>query len=200
MAAKIVREAGGKVTLAHNLAGACESVAAKTFDLVLLDNHLPDGKGYDFFDQLSRRNPDAPVVMVTGVPDLSEAVSLTRNGLFEYLTKPLSVDALAACLHRAKLRMRASAPASEATEWFGESSAMREVRQQLGQAAKHPASTVLFTGETGSGKDLAVHRGELRGAAGGNVRIGIVRRGTRRVHGRGQKADRAGRRSGGRDT
>lgn len=31
------------------------------FDLVLLDNHLPDGKAYDFFSQISRRNPDAPV-------------------------------------------------------------------------------------------------------------------------------------------
>ena len=155
MAAQVVREEGGKTTVAATLSAARETVADKTFDLVLLDNHLPDGKGYDFFDQLSRRNPDAPVVMVTGVPDLSEAVSLTRNGLFEYLTKPLSVDALAACLHRAKLRMRASAPASDATEWFGESSAMREVLQQLRQAAKHPASTVLLTGETGSGKDLA---------------------------------------------
>jgi two-component system response regulator AtoC len=155
MAAKIVREAGGKVTLAHNLAGACESVAAKTFDLVLLDNHLPDGKGYDFFDQISRRNPDAPIVMITGVPDLGEAVSLTRNGLFEYLTKPISVDALAACLERAKLRLATRETPADATEIFGESPAMRELLTQLRQAAKHAASTVLLTGETGAGKDLA---------------------------------------------
>jgi DNA-binding NtrC family response regulator len=155
MAAQVVREEGGETTVAATLTTAREAVANKTFDLVLLDNHLPDGKGYDFFDQLSRRNPDAPIVMITGVPDLSEAVSLTRNGLFEYLTKPLSVDALSACLHRAKLRMQASAPANDAAEWFGDSSSMREVMQQLRQAAKHPASTVLFTGETGSGKDLA---------------------------------------------
>ena len=155
MAANVVREAGGQVTLAHTLVSAREIVAAKTFDLVLLDNHLPDGKGYDFFNQVSRRNPDAPVVMITGVPDLGEAVSLTRNGLFEYLTKPVSVDALAACLERAKLRLATRETPADVTEIFGESPAMRELLTQLRQAAKHAASTVLLTGETGAGKDLA---------------------------------------------
>ena len=89
-----MREAGGAVTLAHTVASARETVAAKTFDLVLLDNHLPDGKGYDLFEIISRRNPDAPIVMITGVPDLAEAVSLTRNGLLEYVTKSVSADAL----------------------------------------------------------------------------------------------------------
>ena len=155
LAANVVREAGGKVTLAHTLASARDISAAKTFDLVLLDNHLPDGKGYDFFNQVSRRNPDAPIVMITGAPDLSEAVALTRNGLFEYLTKPISVDALAAALTRAKLRLQSRTTSADATEMFGESAAMRDVLQQLKQAAKHAASTVLLTGETGSGKDLA---------------------------------------------
>ena len=155
MAASVVREAGGQVTLAHHLAGAREISANQTFDLVLLDNHLPDGKGYDFFNTIARRNPDAPVVMITGVPDLSEAVSLTRNGLFEYLTKPISVEALTACLERTKLRMRARTEPASAAEWFGESAATRAVLQQLVQAAKHATSTVLLTGETGAGKDLA---------------------------------------------
>jgi DNA-binding NtrC family response regulator len=155
LTANVVRAAGGQVTLAHTVAGAREIGAAKFFDLVLLDNHLPDGKGYDFYDFIARRNPDAPVLMITGAPDLGEAVSLTRNGLFEYLTKPISADALMAALGRAKLRLRSRTAPTSAAEFFGESSAMREVLQQLAQAAKHAASTVLLTGETGSGKDLA---------------------------------------------
>jgi DNA-binding NtrC family response regulator len=155
MAAQVVREEGGQTTVAATLTAAREAAEKKHFDLVLLDNHMPDGKGYDFFDQLSRKNPDAPIVMITGMPDLGEAVALTRNGLFEYLTKPISVDSLAACLQRARLRMNAISLPADSAEWFGESSAMREVMQQLRQAAKHPAGTVLFTGETGSGKDLA---------------------------------------------
>lgn len=154
LAATVVREAGGVVTLAHSIASAREG-AAKNFDVVFLDNHLPDGKGYDFFETVSRRNPDAPIVMITGIPDLGEAVSLTRNGLFEYLTKPVSADALAAMLDRVKLRLRSKTTAESSTDFFSESPAMRDVLRQLTQASKHGASTVLLTGETGAGKDLA---------------------------------------------
>ena len=126
MAAQVVREENGEPTVCHALSGAREAVAGCVFDLVLLDNHLPDGKGYDFFDQLARRNPEAPVVMITGMPDLGEAVALTRNGLFEYLTKPVSVDTLAACLQRAKLRL-ATHETAGGTELFGESQDRKSV-------------------------------------------------------------------------
>jgi two-component system response regulator AtoC len=155
MAAQVVREEGGEPTSVDTLAAAREIVAAKSFNFVLLDNHLPDGKGYGFFEQVVRRNPDAPIVMITGMPDLGEAVTLTRNGLFEYLTKPISVDDLAACLRRAKLRLATRAASSSAAEVFGDSPAIREIMKNLRQAAKHPESTVLLTGETGVGKDLA---------------------------------------------
>lgn len=155
MAGQVVREEGGSSTLVATLADAREAVADRSFDLVLLDNHLPDGKGYDFFDHLARRYPDAPIVMITGMPDLGEAVTLTRNGLFEYVTKPVSVDALAACVGRAKLRLAAREVPLTSADFFGESPAMRQVMAQLRQAAKHAASTVLLTGETGTGKDLA---------------------------------------------
>ncbi len=155
MAAQMVRSAGGTATLAEDLAGARKATANHSFDLVLLDNHLPDGKGYDFFDQLARCHPESPIVMITGMPDLGQAVALTRNGLFDYLTKPVSVDAFAACLVRAKLRLAARDVPAKAAQCFGESVAMREVMTQLRQAAMHATSTVLLTGETGVGKDLA---------------------------------------------
>ena len=168
MAAEVVRAAGAVVTQAHDLAGA-RKAAQQPFDLVLLDNHLPDGKGYEFFDQISRRNPNAPIVMITGAPDLGEAVTLTRNGLFEYLTKPISIAALAACLSRVKMRLHARQTPENPTEWLGDSPAMREVGQFLRQAAKHAASTVLLTGETGTGKDLAARVLHQLSYPGGNA-------------------------------
>jgi DNA-binding NtrC family response regulator len=155
MAADVVRGVSGRATICKTLSEAQQVISNKAFDLVLLDNNLPDGKGYNFYDRLQRQNPDAPVIMITGAPDLGEAVSLTRNGLFEYLTKPVSVDALVASLQRAELRLNANSAISGEAKWFSESPAMREVLQQLRQAAKHSASTVLLTGETGVGKDLA---------------------------------------------
>ena len=155
MAGEVVRGENGVPTIVHDLAHARDAVSKRQFDVVLLDNHLPDGKGYDFFEFLSRRNPEAPVIMITGLPDLTEAIGLTRNGLFDYLTKPVGVGALAACMGRAKLRLAAARFPVDGGDFCGESDAMREVLTQLRQAAKYTASTVLLTGETGVGKDLA---------------------------------------------
>jgi DNA-binding NtrC family response regulator len=170
MVTQVIREAGGQPTHCRTLAEARAATDHRAFDLVLLDNHLPDGKGYDFFDQFSRRNPDAPIVMITGLPDLAEAISLTRNGLFDYLTKPVETDALLACLRRAQLRMRQPDAGDADAAAFGNSAPMRAVLHQLEQAARHPAATVLLTGESGVGKDVAartLHRltfGERAGA------------------------------------
>ena len=155
MVLQLVREEGGRTTHCTTLTEARAVSTERVFDLVLLDNHLPDGKAYDFFAQLSRRNPDAPIVMITGLPDLAEAIALTRNGLFDYLTKPVETDELTACLRRARLRMRQRADLEEDAESVGASDAMRKVMTQLRQAARHPTATVLITGESGSGKDMA---------------------------------------------
>src|SRR5947209_4701517 len=127
----VVRAEGGQPTHCPNLSQARQVTASNSFDLVLLDNHLPDGKGYDFFAHLTRRNSEAPVIMITGIPDLGEAVILTRNGLFDYLTKPVSVDALSDAIRRALLRLRSKAALSAIqTEWFGEAQSMRGVMEQ----------------------------------------------------------------------
>lgn len=158
MVAQIVREEGGVPTHCKTLAEARAVTAQRPFDLVLLDNHLPDGKAYDFFEQFVRRNPAAPIVMITGLPALNEAIALTRNGLFDYLTKPVEAEALTECLRRARLRIhRPEAPDSDLAS-VGDSPAMRGLWQQLGQAARHPAATVLLTGESGAGKDIAARR------------------------------------------
>ena len=93
--------------------------------------------------------------MITGLPDLSEAIAFTRNGLFDYLTKPIETDALVACLRRARLRMRRPESRDSDLASFGNSPAMRGLLEQLGQVARHPEATVLLTGESGSGKDIA---------------------------------------------
>src|SRR5436305_12666589 len=85
MLAKIVREEGGETVLSHNLAAAREQIARRPFDLVILDNGLPDGTGFEFYPQLARLHPASVVVMITGTPVLSQPVELPRYGLFEYL-------------------------------------------------------------------------------------------------------------------
>ena len=153
--AKTVREEGGDVSHGANLKAARTHVERRRFDLVLLDNRLPDGTGYEFFPHLSRLCPDAVVVMITGMPDLGNAVELTRNGLFDYLTKPLNISDLTACLRRVRQRLNHPDRAEIASELTGESPAMREALNSLRQVARHAGTTVLLSGETGTGKDLA---------------------------------------------
>jgi DNA-binding NtrC family response regulator len=155
MLAKIVAEEGGKSVACHTVAAARELVAQRDFDLVILDNGLPDGSGYEFYSQFVRRRPASVVAMVTGAPELSQAIELTRNGLFDYLTKPLDVNSFAALLRRAKLRLRRPALESETDALLGGSPRIREVIIQVEQAARHAIATVLLLGETGTGKDLA---------------------------------------------
>lgn len=155
MLAKVVAEEGGTATECHNLASAREEVAKREFDLVVLDNTLPDGTGYEFHAHLAKRSPGSIVAMITGSPQLSQAVELTRNGLFDYLTKPVDASAFAGLLRRAKLRMHRAGLEADTDVFLGDSPKVREVVLQLDQAARHRNATVLLLGETGAGKDLA---------------------------------------------
>lgn len=155
MVGDVVRDVGGEPCWCNTIGAAMEVTERRGFDLVLMDNHLPDGKGYDFHAQFSRRNPEAPIVMITGAPDLCEAVTLTRNGLFDYLTKPVDTEVLVACLERARQRIGSKAdPVVGPGIWWGKSPVMREVMQQVEQVARHKSATVLVTGESGTGKDI----------------------------------------------
>ncbi len=155
MTGRIVQEAGGNCSVCHSLKAAKAAVSEKVFDVVILDNGLPDGTGFDFYPQLARRNPATIVVMITGAPELSQAVELTRNGLFDYLKKPVDADAFAALLERAKLRLKRQEPNSMPDALLGNSAKIKNVALQLQQVAQHAHAQVLLLGETGTGKDLA---------------------------------------------
>ena len=154
LAAQVIGHEGGRVVHCPTIREARAAIEKETFDLAVLDNRLPDGTGFEFFPHLQRRFPNIVTIMSTGQPELKAAVALTRNGLFDYLTKPMTADALADCIHRAKQRLYRGGDIGP-TEMSGESPVIREVLQMLKQAARHPTATVLLIGETGTGKDLA---------------------------------------------
>ena len=153
--ADVVREEAGEVVWCGTVREADRQLQSRSFDLACLDNRLPDGTGYEFHQRLVRRSPGCLAIMITGVPELAQAVELTRNGLFDYLTKPLEAAEFTACLRRAKLRLSRPATPEEGDLMVGRSAALQEVERQLHQAARHASATVLLTGETGTGKDLA---------------------------------------------
>src|SRR5262249_24315366 len=114
----------------------------------------PDGTGSSFYFYLREIGIGATAIMLTGLPNVSTAVQLTRNGLFDYLTKPLEVKKLVDCLRRAIAHFTAPEPALALSEFIGQTPRMREIRNLIQQAAENPSAVVLLTGETGVGKDL----------------------------------------------
>ena len=96
-----VKTTSGEATIAPTIAHAKALVAQQDFDVCVLDHALPDGTGGDFFSYLREQGVLAPCLMLTGAPDLQTAIELTRNGLFEYLAKPMALPQLLDCLQRA---------------------------------------------------------------------------------------------------
>jgi len=166
MLQRIVRDEGGIPVCCANVREARQQIEARSFDIVCLDNKLPDGSGFEFYARISQRCANGVIIMITGAPELSQAVELTRNGLFDYLTKPLNTEDFAACLDRAKRRLARPGSSAQGEEMIGGSPALGDAMQLLRQAARHPTATVLLLGETGTGKDLAarlLHRWTFAG-------------------------------------
>lgn len=175
LAGQVIGHEGGLVVHCASIREAKAAIEKHVFDLAVIDNILPDGTGYEFFPLLQRRFPAIVTIMSTGQPELRSAVALTRNGLFDYLSKPMSADTLADCVHRAKQRMGCSQE-DPSTEMSGESPVIREVLQMLQQASRHPTATVLLIGETGTGKDLAartLHRLTFPDSADGSPYVAL---------------------------
>jgi DNA-binding NtrC family response regulator len=138
---------------------------AEGVDLALLDLNLPDAKGLQLIEEFRDVNPDVPIVMMTGDSSAESAVQAMLAGAFHYLIKPLNLSELALLVKQAletsRLRrqvrelQRKSASDYGFDHIVGNSPAMQTAKTLMGKIARSPASTVLITGESGTGKDLA---------------------------------------------
>jgi DNA-binding NtrC family response regulator len=154
---------GYAVIEASTAAGGMEQALGA--DLVLLDFRLPDGDGLMVLRRIKEVAPDTPVILMTAFSSIDNAVDAMRHGAYDYLNKPFDLDQVALCVEKGleTSRLRQEVRTFRTTEArayrfdtiIGQSAAMLEVKTLLGRIAASPASTVLLTGETGTGKDLA---------------------------------------------
>jgi two-component system, NtrC family, response regulator AtoC len=154
---------GYLVVEAGTAAGAVEQ--APGADLVLLDYKLPDGDGLAVLRRIKDLAPDTPVILMTAFSTVENAVDAMRHGAYDYLNKPFDLDEVVLCVDKAleTSRLRSEVRQLRSTQVrahsfdtiIGQSPAMAGVKALLARVASSPASTVLLTGETGTGKDLA---------------------------------------------
>lgn len=141
-----------------------------TPQVVVSDIRMPGGSGLDLLQQLKKRFPRLPVIIMTAYSDLESAVAAFQGGAFEYLPKPFDVEHAIELIRRAldeSMRVDEAAQPSEAVpEILGQAPAMQEVFRAIGRLSQSH-TTVLITGESGSGKELvasALHRHSPRAA------------------------------------
>src|SRR5829696_5371602 len=133
-------------------------------DLVLLDYRLPDMDGLSILRELKKVDPDILVILLTSLVSVEAAVEAMKLGAFHFANKPFNLDDVSAVVGRAlettrlrrevkQLRENEARPYS-LRAIVGESEQMEALRQLVAKVASTPASTVLLTGESGTGKDL----------------------------------------------
>ena len=139
--------------------------AATGVDLAILDYRLPDLDGLSVLKQIRQIDPDVLVILLTAYASVETAVDAMKLGAYHFMNKPFDLEALAVMVEQAlettRLRrevrqLRADqAQPSSLDRMVGNSAEIHEFKSLLKRVAASPASTVLLTGETGTGKDLA---------------------------------------------
>lgn len=137
-------------------------------DIVLLDMRLPDGNGMDLLLEFVAKS--IAVIVMTAHGEISDTVNAIKHGAVDYLKKPIDLEELLLSVQKAETAViqsnslvysrQRNAHATEGVELLGDSPAMQSVKAQVKRIADLVAAdtvppTVLISGETGTGKDVA---------------------------------------------
>lgn len=164
-----------RMLLAESGEKALELLDAVHIDLILLDMFMPGMGGMAVLDIVAERDPDLPVVIVTADQSVSHAVQAMKRGAVEYLMKPFDVDEITRVVDRILVEKKKDRELSLLREQdrsgfesiIGNSPALVDTLRTA-RRAMLVDSTVLITGESGTGKDMlarAIHSGGSRAKA-----------------------------------
>lgn len=155
---------------ARTLREALSCLRQGDIDLVFLDVRLPDGNGLDALGAISALSNPPYVIVLTGQGDPEGAELAIRSGVWDYLVKPSPIRQIRDTLNRAlasREEKRDPGRLLDLTDVVGQSPAMRRQCYERIAQASGSDSTVLITGETGTGKELlarTIHRNSTRSA------------------------------------
>ncbi len=167
----MLRKEGYEVELAADGLEAAAILAQQAVSAVVTDLKMPNLDGMGLLARITENYPGLPVIIVTAYGTVSSAVDALKKGAFDYITKPFDQEELKNIIAKAvKTRtlneeeLLAGPAELETSGMIGSSEAMREVFDVVARVAP-TTTTILITGETGTGKELvahAVHRNSPR--------------------------------------
>jgi len=176
MLAIVFEKEGYAVTTARSCAEGLKLVEESRPDLVLTDLRMPDGTGFEVLKKVRATDAETPVVMITAYTSTKTAIEALKAGAYDYVSKPFDVDELKHVVGKALERKRLADEnvvlRSRVEErpalgpLVGVSRRMRAVFDMVERIGR-TTSTVLITGESGTGKGLiarAIHRTSARAA------------------------------------
>src|SRR6187431_207803 len=167
---------GFEVVQADSGERALEELAEFAFDILITNLRLPGIDGVRVIDAAVERYPDIIAIVVTGYGTVRDAVGVIKRGATDFVTKPFQFEelmhALTAALEQRRLKSENAYLRAQLQERYrfegmvGRSRTMRDLFQLLETVAS-TASTILVTGETGTGKEVvarAIHHNSPRRA------------------------------------
>src|SRR3954462_5496137 len=158
-----LEERGYAVSVASTGAEGFQLVEETSPSAIILDMRLPDMAGLDLIPELRKRAGETPVLMITAHHDMSTTILAMKAGAFDYIHKPIDIEAFDVALDRAlevsRLSKGTDVVSVESQRPFrmddlvGTSPAMQQLFKDVGRVAASRA-TVLIQGESGTGKEL----------------------------------------------
>ncbi|MCE5244901.1 MAG: sigma-54 dependent transcriptional regulator [Syntrophobacteraceae bacterium] len=155
-----------QVFLANSAIQALQLMAEHKISIVLTDIRMPDVDGMELMERTQSLYPETSVILMTAYGSINQAVEALKKGAYDFVTKPLDerrlFHALRNCLERQRIMHRAASLEERLAEEEnlaliqGKSPALQKVLATIRQIAKTDLS-VLITGESGSGKELAAN-------------------------------------------
>jgi DNA-binding NtrC family response regulator len=164
---RVLKKVGYQIFTADTGEKGLSIFRKELIDLVILDLKLPKIGGIDVLTQMKEMNPDILVLMMTASTDVSPAIEAIKKGAYDYLIKPFELEKLK---HNVKNALETHTLKMEVARFqrehkiqypndtiFGESKAIRDVRDLIKIVAETPKTSVLIQGESGTGKELVAN-------------------------------------------
>ncbi len=172
--ARILQSEGFEVVEAGDCRSGLKKLEQHNIDVVLCDVKLPDGNGVDLLPKIKSAHPFVEVILLTAYGNIIDGVQAMKNGAFDYIVKGDDNEKIIPLLHRAIEKVQLQKKVNDLEKRVGEKFSFdaiigksKAIQQAIDLARKVAPidTTVLLTGETGTGKEVfaqGIHQASSR--------------------------------------